>query len=189
MKKEPYRDHVKKVVASIQPFDELESFHQKHVLDWIESGAPLCRTIKADIPPKHLVCYFLLVDQKKERLLLTDHKKSGLWLPPGGHVDQGEHPRDTVLREMQEELRCQLEPLLEEPLFLSMVETTGYVNKHEDVSLWYVFEADSTVAIDFDPREFHQVKWYPFDALPIGQTDPHMERFSKKLSHSLCRVV
>jgi 8-oxo-dGTP pyrophosphatase MutT (NUDIX family) len=37
-------------------------------------------------------------------VLLVDHKNARLWLPTGGHVEEGEDPRATVVRELKEEL-------------------------------------------------------------------------------------
>ena len=45
--------------------------------------------MKPDVPPKHLVSYFALVDERRGKLLLVDHKLAGLWLPSGGHVEPG----------------------------------------------------------------------------------------------------
>src|SRR5262245_23512183 len=38
-----------------------------------------------------------------DRTLLHWHRKLGLWLPPGGHVDADEDPVQAVLREVLEE--------------------------------------------------------------------------------------
>jgi 8-oxo-dGTP pyrophosphatase MutT (NUDIX family) len=38
-----------------------------------------------------------------DRALLHWHKKIGLWLPPGGHIDPDEDPVQAVLREVLEE--------------------------------------------------------------------------------------
>jgi 8-oxo-dGTP pyrophosphatase MutT (NUDIX family) len=40
---------------------------------------------------------------REGRTLLLKHKKLGLWLPPGGHIDEGETPDEAVLREVREE--------------------------------------------------------------------------------------
>lgn len=37
--------------------------------------------------------YFLVASDTQ--VLLVDHKNAQLWLPTGGHVEPGEHPRDT----------------------------------------------------------------------------------------------
>jgi len=36
-------------------------------------------------------------------VLMIKHKKLGVWLPPGGHIDENEVPCDAVLREIFEE--------------------------------------------------------------------------------------
>jgi 8-oxo-dGTP pyrophosphatase MutT (NUDIX family) len=38
-----------------------------------------------------------------DRVLLHRHKKLGMWLPPGGHIDPGELPDEAALRETLEE--------------------------------------------------------------------------------------
>jgi 8-oxo-dGTP pyrophosphatase MutT (NUDIX family) len=37
------------------------------------------------------------------KVLLIKHKKLGLWLAPGGHIDEGETPDEAALRELKEE--------------------------------------------------------------------------------------
>lgn len=39
----------------------------------------------------------------RQQVLLHRHPKLGLWLPPGGHVEQGELPDDAAVREVREE--------------------------------------------------------------------------------------
>ena len=40
---------------------------------------------------------------RESRILLLKHKRLGLWLAPGGHIDEGETPDQAVLREVLEE--------------------------------------------------------------------------------------
>ncbi|MFD1514106.1 NUDIX hydrolase [Halomarina rubra] len=37
-------------------------------------------------------------------IALHEHKRHGLWLPPGGHVDRDELPHEAVCREVEEEM-------------------------------------------------------------------------------------
>lgn len=52
-------------------------------------------------PQRHFVATAYVVFQKRTLLLL--HRKLGLWLPPGGHIDEGELPEEAALREVYEE--------------------------------------------------------------------------------------
>lgn len=38
-----------------------------------------------------------------EHVLLHPHKKLGIWLPPGGHIEPNELPDEAALREVEEE--------------------------------------------------------------------------------------
>ncbi len=89
-------------LASIRPTSKAEREQLDDALNWVDSGAPLWRTEKPATPPKPLVSYFPVVDG--EYILLVDHKNAKRWLPPGGHVEPGEDPRTTVVRELNEEL-------------------------------------------------------------------------------------
>jgi 8-oxo-dGTP pyrophosphatase MutT (NUDIX family) len=171
---------IRREVASIEPFDELEREHMADALDWIDSGAELCRVEKPAIPPKHLVSYFVLVDD--EHVLLVDHKNAQLWLPSGGHVEPGEHPRATVARELREELGVELEHDLGPPLMLTCSVTVGATAGHTDVSLWYVVDADRGRALHFDTEEFNSIKWFRFSEAPLWRSDPHLSRFLGKLA-------
>lgn len=181
------RSAIRAEVASIVPFDGLERGHCEDALAWIDSGAELCRVQKPATPPKHLVSYFVLVDPHQDHVLLVDHKNAQLWLPSGGHVEPGEHPRATVARELREELELELADLPGAPLMLTSTETVGATAGHTDVSLWYVIDADRGVPLRFDADEFHSVRWFHFSEAPVSRSDPHLSRFLAKLaltSHS-----
>ncbi|HTE42720.1 MAG TPA: NUDIX hydrolase, partial [Steroidobacteraceae bacterium] len=149
---------------------------------WIDSGAQLCRLEKPATPPMHLVSYFALVDADK--VLLVDHKNAQLWLPSGGHVEPGEHPRTTVARELREELGIDLENEVGPPLMVTTSVTVGLTAGHTDVSLWYVVNADHRRTLQFDETEFHSVRWFEFKDVPLCRSDPHLGRFLKKLALS-----
>jgi 8-oxo-dGTP pyrophosphatase MutT (NUDIX family) len=42
-------------------------------------------------------------------VLLHFHRKLGMWLPPGGHIEQGELPDDAAVREVLEETGLEVE--------------------------------------------------------------------------------
>lgn len=177
-------------VEAIAAFDLMERKHIADVLKWIDSGANLFRIKKPDNPPKHLVSYFVLVDPARDSLLLVDHIKAQLWLPSGGHVEMNEDPRDTVVRELQEELGKQAVFLhnYDKPFFVTVNETGGLTPGHTDVSLWYLVRGDAKEFLNYDKTEFNDVEWFTFDE--ILESDPvifdrHMPRFTRKLTQYL----
>jgi len=174
------RDQIKEEVASISAIDALEAQTQKEVLDWIDSGAQLCRIEKPAVPPKHLISYFVVTDFPW--ILLVDHINAQLWLPTGGHVNSGEHPRETVKREAREELGIESFFLFEKPLFLTCTETVGLTAGHTDVSLWYVLKGNKNAKYNYDISEFKRIQWFHIDEIPYEHTDPAMRRFLHKFS-------
>lgn len=190
MNKIDIRSKIHQTVSKIRPLDSLEEQHTRFVLDWIESGSEIFRIEKPATPETHLVSYFVIASPEMDRILLVDHKKAELWLPPGGHVDPGEDPKEAVRREAKEELGIDAEFLFDEPLLLTVTKTVGNVTKHTDVSLWYLLKGDLSQVLDYDPNEFHQIRWFRIDEIPFEKSDPHTKRFIKKMlaQSKLCLV-
>lgn len=180
------------LLEHVEPWDELEQSHLRTAAEWIASGAPLCRTRKPDVPPMHLVAYFVVLDERHGRLLLVAHRKAGLWLPTGGHVEPGEDPWATVVRECDEELRIPAVAAAvagERPFFLTVTRTRGE-GEHTDVSLWYVLSSDTADVTSYDEEEFTEIRWLtPEEILaePPTSLDPHMHRFTRKLTRGAWR--
>ena len=175
------KDLIARLVSNLTPFDDLERQHIQETLTWIHQGKmPLFRLQEPDIPPKHLVVYFVVWDEDAKKILLVDHKKAQLWLPAGGHVELNEHPRLTVLRECREELGIEADFWHDEPLFLTSTVTGGLTPGHIDVSLWYVVKGHAYQPLSFDLREFNVVQWFALDQIPYAKSDPNMKRFVEK---------
>jgi ADP-ribose pyrophosphatase YjhB (NUDIX family) len=173
------RAKIRGELESIVPLDVLERQHQSEAIAWVDSGAPLFRTRKPATPPRHLVSYFAVVDG--ESILLVDHKNARLWLPPGGHVEDGEHPRETVARELREELGFSPTHAIAAPLMVTCTTTVGLTAGHTDVSLWYVVNATRGQALAYDAQEFDGLRWFDYSEAPLDRSDPHLERFLRKL--------
>jgi 8-oxo-dGTP pyrophosphatase MutT (NUDIX family) len=179
------RATILELIQSIPPSDVQEEESIQFVMDWISSGADIYRRISPAIPNIHLASYFVPYDREKKQILLVDHIKAELWLPPGGHVEPEEHPKDCAIREAKEELGIEAQFLTSDPLFLSLLEVTHKNLKHTDVSLWFVLDVKTTDDLNYDQSEFHQIRWFPIDDLPYPLTDPHMQRFVWKLQNSV----
>jgi 8-oxo-dGTP pyrophosphatase MutT (NUDIX family) len=187
---QPLRARLLEVLGGIRPWDEQERAHLAETADWVGGGAPLYRTRKPATPPKHLISYFVVLDERRHELLLVAHRKAGLWLPSGGHVEPMEDPWDTVRRECLEELHIEAVPATvtgDRPLFLTVTRTRGQ-GQHTDVSLWYLLRADAGQVTSFDEAEFDAIRWLSLEqvlATPADTLDPHMHRFTRKLTRLL----
>ena len=172
------REQIKKEVEFIIPLDSLEVKTIAKVLAWIDSGVELCRIEKPATPDKHLVSYFVVIDG--DYILLVDHINAEKWLPTGGHIEAGEHPKDTVKREVYEELKIQANFLHDKPLLLTSTKTVGKTAGHTDISLWYAIKGNRLSALTIDKKEFNEARWFHREDRPMN-TDPHLARFLKKL--------
>ena len=183
-----HRVGIRLEVDRVEPGDDVEERCRLDVLSWVDSGAALCRTRKPATPVRHLVSYFVVVDLSRCAVLLVDHRKAQLWLPTGGHVEPGEHPRATVRREAAEELGVDARFVSASggrPLLLTSTVTVGLTAGHTDVGLWYAVDGDADAELRHDAEEFRAVRWFGFEEL--ARTDPttlepNMGRFMAKLA-------
>ena len=65
---------------------------------------------------KHFTATGIVLNDAHQVLMIR-HKKLGVWLPPGGHVEENELPDEAVLREVLEEtgIQARILPNAEEP--------------------------------------------------------------------------
>ncbi|GAA3298413.1 NUDIX domain-containing protein [Dactylosporangium vinaceum] len=188
------RGVVHDLVAGVVPVDEREAADRADILAWIASGAGLYRRTPPADPPKHLVTYFLPYHAGTDAVFLVEHRKAGLLLPPGGHVESDEPPWDTVVREAQEELGvvARPHPLTPDrrPLFVTVTPTVG-PHSHLDATLWWLLDLDPAQRIAADPGEFSGWGWHPRREVagwPAGRTDPELGRFLSKVEHLTTRT-
>jgi len=181
--------------TGIEPIDDLAAEHKMTALRWLAETQDIYRRVKPSTPSPHLVSYFLLVDRSSGRVLLCDHRLSGLWLPTGGHVEAGEHPADTVRREVVEELgiEARFDAVTgPEPFFLTVTETVGPPSaRHTDVSLWFALEGRQDQVLHPDPREFTAVRWWSTNELRLAaaaQFEPHLMRALEALKFDAAAV-
>jgi len=184
-KHQKVRSAIKDMVLSIEPLDQIEKEHVEFILGWLDSPCQIFRTAKPATPDPHLVSYFVVIDRDANKILLVDHKKAELWLPPGGHVEVGEHPMETVRREAEEELQLEAKFVFNHPIFATVTTTVGQTAGHTDVSLWFVLEGNSLHPLEYDKEEFNSIEWFDMDHLPYHRSDPHMRRFVEKIGQAI----
>ncbi len=179
------RDVIYNIINAINVFDDLEHIHKNKSLAWVNSCSGFYRIKKPNIPPMHLVCYFVVLNKDKNKILLGHHKAAKCWLPSGGHLEINEHPNDAVKRECLEELGIEADFIIEAPIFLTVTDVHDKDITHTDVTFWYILQLDENIKINQCEQEFHAFEWFPFESLAQIKTDPHMQRFIEKLKKVL----
>lgn len=119
------------------------------------------RLVRTENPVSHLSTYFLPYNSANQTVLLVAHKKSGLWLAPGGHIEPDESLLQTVNREIQEELGVSdFFPERPLPFLLTIVDIPENqkraCRRHYDV--WFLMPTDGS-NFKIDPSEFHDTRW------------------------------
>ncbi|MEK9147664.1 MAG: NUDIX domain-containing protein [Patescibacteria group bacterium] len=117
----------------------------------------------------HFCAYFAAYDPNAKEVFIGHHKKSGLWLFNGGHIDKDENLKQSVMREIGEEWGLDGNDFqIGSPALFTITEIdnpTKQACKHH-YDLWYFIEADKN---EFKPEEsklmeeFHEAGWKKID--------------------------
>lgn len=128
--------------------------------------------------------------------LLHEHRKLGLWLPPGGHLERDELPHEAALREAREETGLEVELLrqhddvrsptvrsLPEPAHLLLEDIDVFEDgvAHQHVDLVYYGRAGSR---ELDPADGERTaeawEWITAEELGEDRFDPDVRRLGRE---------
>ena len=113
------------------------------------------------------------------KTLLLKHKKLGMWLPPGGHIDEGETPDDAVMREVLEETGLEAEfvasprpPILNDNRVESLhepqrVQVEALPNHNHHIDFIYYLRAKPGTAVR-RPEESDDLRWHTPEELGLA---------------------
>lgn len=122
-----------------------------------------------DDPASHFCVYFPAYDPINKLIFIGLHKKSGLWLVNGGHMENDENPKQSLKREIKEEWGINMEVGGLTPSLLTITNIESNPAKrlcqtHYDI--WFFIPQDSN---KFSPdknklaEEFYEFGWRTFD--------------------------
>ncbi len=132
-------------------------------------------------PVSHFCVYFLPYNSKTKQVFIVAHKKSGLWLSPGGHIDRGELLVEALEREIKEELGVDYHaPVSFNPFLITVTPIENPIQPckmHYDV--WYAIPTDGS-DFNVDPREFHETQWLTIaEARKLVTDSPNLTALTK----------
>ena len=154
------RGLLKATVAALTPVDEREAESQQRFLVELDR---LERPFDEHADATHVTSSAIVTGPRG--VLLHLHRRLGMWLQPGGHIDEGETPEDAAVREVLEEtgIAC-TDPVLVH------VDVHPGPKGHTHLDLRYLFSG-----VDADPcppaEESQDVLWFGWDDA-IAIADP-----------------
>lgn len=113
-----------------------------------------------------------------DKTLLLKHRKLGMWLPPGGHVEPGETPDEAVRREVLEETGLEIDfveaprpPAMDDERVTSLhqpqrVQVEAIPNHDHHLDLVYFTAARPGREASTD--EGHEMRWHSLADLEAG---------------------
>ncbi|HRE03250.1 MAG TPA: NUDIX domain-containing protein [Ilumatobacteraceae bacterium] len=145
---------VRAAVAARVPLDERE---RRSIDAFLAHFDALSSPFDEDADPVHVTASAIVIGARG--VVLHKHKRLGLWLQPGGHIDAGELPWDAAVREAQEETGLAIEHADQR---LAHVDVHPGPRGHTHLDLRYVI-----TAADADPApppgESQEVRWFGWD--------------------------
>lgn len=109
------------------------------------------------------------------KVLLILHKKLGKWLPPGGHIDDGETPDSALKREFLEELNLNVRLLdvnevpnegnIKEQLAVPFYVNVHNVGDHDHCCFFYLCEVEDPKKLKINEQEVIEAKWFSEEEL------------------------
>ncbi|HLV65784.1 MAG TPA: NUDIX domain-containing protein [Polyangiaceae bacterium] len=135
--------------------------------------------------PGHFTASAFVLSPERDAVLLVLHRKLGIWVQPGGHVDASDADvASAARREVAEETGVtELEPLLgADTLFdvdIHPIPARGIEPSHEHFDVRFAFRAARRALVESD--EVSAVRWVSLPETPSVTTDRSVLRAVEKL--------
>jgi 8-oxo-dGTP pyrophosphatase MutT (NUDIX family) len=149
-------------VAALRPIDEREARSRQRILTEL---ARLPRPFDEHADRVHVTASAVVWGRRGT--LLHRHKRMGIWMQPGGHLEPGECPSDAALRETAEETGLTVSHPEGRPRLLH-VDVHPAFRGHTHLDLRYELRAGEEDPCP-PPGESPDVRWFSWqDALAVA---------------------
>ena len=169
-------DHVVAELRVHPPIDERERLSiDRTLIELTRLVAPY----DIDADPVHVTGSALIVGPRG--VVLLHHRRLGIWVQPGGHVDPGETPWEAAQREGIEETGLPLIPFDDGVVpRLVHVDVHDGGRGHTHLDLRYLFRGGDDDPTP-PPEESQQVAWFDWPAA-IARAEPTMSGLLRHLA-------
>ena len=172
-------DQVRRTLTERVPIDEAERSSIERTLAELDR---LTDPFDQEADPVHVTGSAIVVGPRG--VVLLKHKRLGLWLQPGGHVDPGETPWDGALREAGEEtgLDVSFADVDDDGApRLVHVDVHAGGRGHTHLDLRYVVDAGD---VDPDPPEgeSQEIAWFDWPAAIERASDDRLTALLRHLA-------
>lgn len=154
------------LLDELAPFDDREATYRDRLIALLDTTSePFSRT---QFRPGHVTAGGFVLAPDRSALLLVKHRKLGMWLQPGGHVEPfDESVIDTQRREIEEEtLLSGLDWLGVFDLDVHTFPRRDRDPEHEHFDVRSAFVSPTWAVAPGDGTD--DVRWFPFEEIPRG---------------------
>jgi 8-oxo-dGTP pyrophosphatase MutT (NUDIX family) len=151
------RGEVRRSVADRRPIDDVE---RAMVAEFLTQFDALPNPFDEEADPTHVTGSAIVTGRRG--VVLVRHKRFGIWLQPGGHIDPGETPAAAALRESEEETGLAVRFAGGSPQLIHVDVHPG-PRGHTHLDLRYLVEAGDADPAP-GPDESQDVAWFDWDA-------------------------
>lgn len=134
----------------------------------------------------HITASAWVVNESRDKVLLTHHKKLDIWIQLGGHIE----PEDKTIyeaceRELREESGLKAFTLLSNEIFDIDVHkfppSANGFPEHFHLDIRLLFQGNSEEKINFDLMESNEVAWIPINEVENYQNARSVMRMVEKV--------
>lgn len=176
-----FLDSARAQLSSYQPLDPRERGFRARMQQLLESPAP---TSRRQFAPGHLTASAFVLSPEGDALLLILHKKLGIWVQPGGHIEPGDVSLEAAARrEAAEEVGIELPRVDAATIFdvdIHTIPARKDEAEHDHFDVRFCFRAASRRFEASD--EVVMARWAELAHLEQLTTDESVLRAARKLA-------